>query len=39
MQPQFRYSHRHAAGDVIVWDDLVTLHKANLVKFLTPESS
>jgi taurine dioxygenase len=28
LQPQFRYAHRWAEGDVLIWDDLQTLHNA-----------
>ena len=28
LQPQFQYAHRWAEGDVLIWDDLQTLHKA-----------
>ena len=29
LQPRFRYSHQHQPHDVMVWDTLQTLHKAN----------
>lgn len=28
LQPRFRYLHRWTEGDVLMWDDLVTLHNA-----------
>jgi len=28
LQPQFRYAHRWAEGDVLIWDNLQTLHNA-----------
>ena len=28
LQPQYRYVHRWTAGDVLIWDDLCTLHNA-----------
>jgi taurine dioxygenase len=28
LQPKFRYLHRWTEGDVLMWDDLVTLHNA-----------
>jgi taurine dioxygenase len=28
VQPQFRYAHRWAEGDVLIWDNLQTLHNA-----------
>ena len=28
LQPQFQYAHRWAEGDVLIWDDLQTLHNA-----------
>lgn len=28
LQPQFQYAHRWAEGDVLVWDNLQTLHNA-----------
>jgi taurine dioxygenase len=29
VQPQFQYAHRWAEGDVLIWDNLQTLHKAD----------
>lgn len=29
LQPQFQYAHRWAEGDVLIWDNLQTLHKAD----------
>ena len=29
LQPKFRWVHRWTEGDVLVWDDLVTLHNAH----------
>jgi taurine dioxygenase len=28
LQPQFRYAHRWTEGDLLIWDDLQTLHNA-----------
>jgi len=28
LRPQFRYAHRWAEGDLLIWDDLQTLHNA-----------
>ena len=28
LQPQFQYAHRWAEGDLLIWDDLQTLHNA-----------
>ena len=28
VQPQFQYAHRWAEGDVLIWDNLQTLHNA-----------
>ncbi len=28
LQPQYRYVHRWTAGDVLIWDDLCTIHNA-----------
>jgi taurine dioxygenase len=28
LQPQFQYAHRWAEGDVLIWDNLQTLHNA-----------
>lgn len=28
LQPQFRYDHLHAAGDVTIWDNYMTLHNS-----------
>ncbi len=28
LQPRFRYTHRWTEGDVLMWDDLLTLHNA-----------
>ena len=29
LQPRFRYLHRWSEGDLLMWDDLVTLHNAH----------
>jgi taurine dioxygenase len=29
LQPRFRYLHRWSEGDVLMWDDLLTLHNAH----------
>jgi taurine dioxygenase len=28
LQPQFRYRHRWTAGDVLMWDNMGTIHNA-----------
>ena len=28
LQPQFQYAHRWAEGDLLIWDNLQTLHNA-----------
>jgi taurine dioxygenase len=30
LQEKYRYSHRYEVGDVVLWDDLATLHSATL---------
>ncbi len=32
LQPQFRYDHLHAPGDVTIWDNYMTLHNAPPLK-------
>ena len=32
LQPQFRYDHLHAPGDVTIWDNYMTLHNSPPVK-------
>ena len=32
LQPQFRYDHLHAAGDVTLWDNYMTLHNSPPIK-------
>ena len=32
LQPQFRYDHPHAPGDVTLWDNYMTLHNSPPVK-------
>lgn len=32
LQPQFRYDHLHAPGDVTLWDNYMTLHNTPLLK-------
>jgi taurine dioxygenase len=28
VRPEFRYSHSWAVGDLLIWDNIATLHKA-----------
>jgi taurine dioxygenase len=30
LQDKYRYAHRYDVGDVVLWDDLATLHSASL---------
>jgi len=32
LQPQFRYDHLHAPGDVTIWDNYMTLHNSPPIK-------
>ena len=32
LQPQFRYDHLHASGDVTLWDNYMTLHNSPPIK-------
>ena len=32
LQPQFRYDHLHAPGDVTIWDNYMTMHNSPPIK-------
>jgi taurine dioxygenase len=38
LQEEYRYSHRYEVGDVVLWDDLATLHSATLTDPAMPRT-
>lgn len=38
LQDKYRYSHRYEVGDVVLWDDLATLHSASLTDPAQPRT-
>ena len=38
LQDRYRYSHRYEVGDVVLWDDLATLHSASLTDPTQPRT-
>ena len=38
LQDKYRYSHRYDVGDVVLWDDLATLHSATLTDPAQPRT-
>ncbi|HEX2115630.1 MAG TPA: TauD/TfdA family dioxygenase [Alphaproteobacteria bacterium] len=38
LQEKYRYSHRYEVGDVVLWDDLATLHSATLTDPAQPRT-
>jgi taurine dioxygenase len=38
LQDKYRYSHRYEVGDVVLWDDLATLHSATLTDPAQPRT-
>jgi taurine dioxygenase len=38
LQEKYRYSHSYEVGDVILWDDLATLHSATLTDPALPRT-
>lgn len=38
VQDKYRYSHRYEVGDVVLWDDLATLHSATLTDPAMPRT-
>ena len=38
LQDMYRYSHRYDVGDVVLWDDLATLHSASLTDPAQPRT-
>jgi taurine dioxygenase len=38
LQEKYRYSHRYEVGDVVLWDDLATLHSATLTDPAMPRT-
>lgn len=38
LQEKYRYSHRYDVGDVVLWDDLATLHSATLTDPAMPRT-
>jgi taurine dioxygenase len=38
LQDKYRYSHRYEVGDVVLWDDLATLHSASLTDPTQPRT-
>jgi taurine dioxygenase len=38
LQDKYRYSHRYEVGDVVLWDDLATLHSATLTDPAMPRT-
>jgi taurine dioxygenase len=38
LQDKYRYSHRYEVGDVVLWDDLATLHSATLTDPMQPRT-
>jgi taurine dioxygenase len=38
LQDKYRYSHRYDVGDVVLWDDLATLHSASLTDPAQPRT-
>jgi taurine dioxygenase len=38
LQDKYRYSHRYEVGDVVLWDDLATLHSATLTDLTMPRT-